>query len=270
MDHLRCAAFELPFEAGAAPGARDARGEPALGADRRAAADPAADAATDIGHDLGSDPAGPGGGAMAPEPDPFASDPLAASLLDVLEARGELRRSGGRRYWVGGDHPAGAIGLRSAGPGRIAVVAPTGDGGGEDVLGTVEPAAAPVTVHPGAVYLHDGNAWQVVSLDLDTGRAVVVPADGSIYTRASARTDLRPLRMLAEREEHGARVAHGELEVRTRATGYRKVRFRTHETVGWGTIDLPEQSHVAGGTGSRSTTRRSTGCGRSGAGTSTS
>lgn len=251
MDHLRCAAFELPFEAGAAPGARDARGDPAVGADRRASVGPATDAAIDIRHAVGravdADPPGLGGAALAPEVDPYASDSLAASLLDVLESRGELRRSGGRRYWVGGDHPAGAIGLRSAGPGRIAVVAPTGDGGGEDVLGTVEPAAAPVTVHPGAVYLHDGNAWQVVSLDLDTGRAAVVPADGSIYTRASARTDLRPVRTLAEREERGARVAHGELEVRTRASGYRKVRFRTHETVGWGTIDLPEQSHVAGG-----------------------
>ncbi|RIL05105.1 hypothetical protein DCC79_16290 [bacterium] len=116
-----------------------------------------------------------------------------------------------------------------------------------DVLGTVEPAAAPVTVHPGAVYLHDGRAWQVVALDLEAGRAVVAPADGATYTRASARTDLTPLRTLAEHDGHGVRVCHGELEVRTRATGYRRIRFRTHETVGWGAIDLPEQAHVAGG-----------------------
>jgi DEAD/DEAH box helicase domain-containing protein len=53
--------------------------------------------------------------------------------------------------------------------------------------------------------------------------------------------------VLAERRASGAGLGHGELEVTSRATSYREVRFRTHETVGWGEIELPEQTLVTGG-----------------------
>lgn len=97
------------------------------------------------------------------------------------------------------------------------------------------------------MYLHDGQTYLVESLDWEQGRAYVVPTDGSLYTRASSRTAIQPTQTLATRAVRGAQVGHGELEVRTRAASYRQVRFRTHETLGWGKIDLPEQTHVAGG-----------------------
>jgi DEAD/DEAH box helicase domain-containing protein len=116
-----------------------------------------------------------------------------------------------------------------------------------DVLGTVGRDLAPVTVHQGAVYLHDGASYLVRRLDWDEGRAIVAPTDDSVYTRASGRTDVRPLRVRAEGPAPGAAVAHGELEIRSRATGYRTIRFRTHETLGWSPIDLPEQVLTTGG-----------------------
>lgn len=309
LDHVRCAAFELPFDAAeaarpfgsadtASPGAEDLlKSSPAEesvwpeGADSSASSayvesSEAVDATTDLST----------GGAPLPA---GTTDPTpVGELLTVLAAQGVLQHVGGTWYWMADAYPAADVGLRSAGPGAIAVVVGIGAAGGEilggtidaggvsdvgegadddrvgrdagaygaaggagaaesvgmgdgavryDVLGTVEATSASVMVHPGAVYLHDGRAFQVTTLDLEAGRAVVVPADGSIYTRASSRTDLRPLRVLAEREAPGVQVSHGELEVRTRATGYRRLRFRTHETVGWGEIDLPERAHVAGG-----------------------
>jgi DEAD/DEAH box helicase domain-containing protein len=75
---------------------------------------------------------------------------------------------------------------------------------------------------------------------------VVGPADGSVYTRASASVDIEPTAVAAARTSTGATVRHGELEVTARATGFRRIRFRTHETLSWGRIDLPEHRHVAG------------------------
>ena len=46
----------------------------------------------------------------------------------------------------------------------------------------------------------------------------------------------------AEIDQPGARVAHGEVEVTSKVTGYRQVRFGTGETLGWGEIDLPPQT----------------------------
>lgn len=96
------------------------------------------------------------------------------------------------------------------------------------------------------MYLHDGAAYAVKSLDWDGGRATVSPTDDSLYTRASSTTSTRPTRVDATRPAVGAVVSTGELEVRSRATAYRRIRFHTHETVGWGEIDLPEHVHVAG------------------------
>jgi DEAD/DEAH box helicase domain-containing protein len=45
----------------------------------------------------------------------------------------------------------------------------------------------------------------------------------------------------------GATVGYGEVEVRSKATSFRKVRFYTQETLGWGEVDLPEQTMVTTG-----------------------
>jgi DEAD/DEAH box helicase domain-containing protein len=122
-----------------------------------------------------------------------------------------------------------------------------GDEPGAAVLGTVSRDQAPVSVHEGAVYLHDGAAYRVRALDLEAGRARVVPDDGAVYTRASSRLDARPAAVYAERVAHGALLGHGELEVRTRVTGYRELRFRSHEAVRWAPLDFPEEVLATGG-----------------------
>jgi len=241
LEHVRCAAFELPFEAEEAAQPFGREGDP----------DDGITIPTPASRTLPSVSSAPSVSIR----DSDTAPPPVADLLAVLTHQGLLRQVGGTWYWLAEAYPAAEVSLRSAGPGAVAVVTELGTAGEEppvngsrhDVLGTVEASSAPVTVHPGAVYLHDGRAYQVESLDLAAGRAVAVPTDGSIYTRASSRTELKPLRVLAERDAGGSAVHHGELEVRSRATGYRRVRFRTQETVGWGEIDLPEQVHVAGG-----------------------
>jgi len=287
LDHVRCAAFELPF-GDAPPAGRAQKGRAETGRAETGRAETGSEPVDRESADMEPLPAVSEAATGSPSPvrELSASNPVVRDLLGVLEAQGVVRHLSGTWYWLSDACPAQDLSLRSAGPGAIAIVvkggsaaagaprdggasrdagasddvgasrdagawddsgAPDGAGARADVLGTVDRASAPVIVHPGAVYLHDGRAFVVESLDLESGRAVVAPTDGAIYTRASSRTDIRPLRTLAERDARGAAVAHGELEVRTRATGYRRVRFRTNETVGWGEIDLPEQVHVAGG-----------------------
>ena len=230
LDHLRCAAYELPFDASEAArpfGATDAEAPSGDG-----------DQAGDVQGD------GPVDGPSTIST-PSRSGPAVGDLLAVLEAQGDLRQAGGRWYWLAEGYPAEGVSLRSAGAEEVAIV--RGREEGADVLGTVDRGRAPAVVHEGAVYLHDGVAWRVDALDWEEGRAYVSPADGATYTRASGRTDVTPVDTRQRREARGAEVAHGELEVRSRVTGYRVLRFRTHETLGWGKVELPEQRHVAGG-----------------------
>jgi len=207
LDHVRCAAFELPFDADEA--------------------------------------AGPFGAAVAGAPsEPSRPRPAVAEVLAVLEEQGWVRRyADGRWYWLADAYPAQTVGLRAAGADGIAVVrsAPP-----NEILGTVDRGRAPSEVHPGAVYLHDGSAWRVLALDWDAGRAEVVPENSDVYTQPTGRTTLQPLEIAEVANVPAAALHRGQLEVRRRITGFRELRLRTREVVRSGTLDMPETSYAAG------------------------
>ena len=146
----------------------------------------------------------------------------------------------GRRgwFWPSSAHrPAGAVDLRGAGQGQVAVVeVDTGR-----MLGTVEGAAAPASVHPGAVYLHRGESYVVDDLDLDAGLALVHAAAPDWRTDARSTADVAVVRV-AEHRDHGAvRVSFGEVTVTTQVTAYQR---RTPDGVVLETVplDMPAQT----------------------------
>ena len=85
--------------------------------------------------------------------------------------QGALRERGGKYLPRGPGYPAARIALRSASPDSVSIV----ETGGGEVIGNVETARALSAVHPGAVYLHMGAAYEVEELDLAQHRAAVRP-----------------------------------------------------------------------------------------------
>ena len=81
------------------------------------------------------------------------------------------------------------------------------------MLGTVDAASAPATVHPGAVYLHRGESYLVDDLDLDAGVALVNAADPGLAHR-------RPL----DRRRRGGRTCSPAGS--TARCGWRSARSR--------------------------------------------
>jgi len=163
-----------------------------------------------------------------------------AELLDYLAETGILHHVGDTWYWLAESYPAERVSLRSAGPDQVTIT----DTGGEtpQTIGTVDRLSAPLLVHTGAIYLHDGQAYHVDRLDWETGQAFVRSVEVDHYTDASFSVEVRPVATRAEARRAGATVAYGEVQVRGKATGYKKIRLYTHETLGWGAIDLPEQT----------------------------
>ena len=74
--------------------------------------------------------------------------------------------------------------LRSASPESIAVI----DAATGSVLGLVERERAFSTVHEGAVYLHLGEAYRVLELDLTARAALVEGFQADYYTQAKKET----------------------------------------------------------------------------------
>ncbi len=167
----------------------------------------------------------------------FGTAPV-AELLEALHAEGDLLRSADGEYQASGeDYPAAQVGLRSSGNDRVLIQEPSERG--PRLIGEVDRAAAPVWVHPGAVYMHEGRTYLVERLDWERGLAEVRQADQDYYTEASESVQVEVLSAEDADEARGVRRAFGPLEVTAQAVTYRKVRRHTHETLGFGEIDLP-------------------------------
>jgi DEAD/DEAH box helicase domain-containing protein len=198
MDHVRCAAFELPFRHG--EGFGDSR------------------------EDL-------------------------AEMLGYLRDEGLLQQQGGQWFWIADSYPANAVSLRSVAEGNFVVIDTTD--GKQTIIAEVDYTGAPGTVYEGAIYMVQSQPYQVERLDWSGRKAFVTRTRADYYTDA---IDYTKLKILAEFDRRGvderagagavaadAAAAHGEVHLVRRYPGYKKIRYYSHDNIGYGNIDLPDQ-----------------------------
>ena len=132
-------------------------------------------------------------------------------------------------------YPADSVNIRSTSNYSYMVV----DEGSGVILETVEEAAAFHQLHPGAIYLHQGDAYLVNSLDLSSRIAYVKPNDGTYYTQTRDVTDIRVCDVLSSKYLGGVEVNLGSVDVTNQVLGFRKKKPLTDEAVGEEPLDLP-------------------------------
>src|SRR6056297_5525 len=160
-------------------------------------------------------------------------------ILSYLEDQRILRHKGGRWHWMADRYPAEDISLRSASSDDFAVVDRTSPANSR-VIAKVDHFAALTTIHPHAIYIHEGNQYQVKELDYEGKKAYVKKVDVNYYTDANLAVDMRVLDHFDKKEIDKLEVEYGEVVVTAKATMFKKVKFKTHENVGYGDINLPE------------------------------
>lgn len=186
LDHVRCAAFELPFR----------RGER------------------------------------------FGGEDLPA-LLDHLAEQGVLHREHDTWHWIEDSYPANTVSLRAIANGNFVVVDITD--GAATIIAEVDYSAAATTLYEGAIYLVQAEPWQVERLDWEGRKAFVRRTDADYYTDAIDYTRLTILDEFTTDEAGAVTVASGEVHLVRRVPGYKKIRYYTHENIGYGDITLPDQ-----------------------------
>ncbi len=186
LDHVRCAAFELPFNDGERFG-----------------------------------------GAEVDE------------LLAYLEDEQLLHHEGGRWHWMADSYPANAVGLRTVAEGNFVVVDITG--GGKRIIAEVDYSGAPLSLYEGAIYMLQARPWQVERLDWEGRKAYVRETNADYYTEAIDYTRLKVLETFEDDKLRAAASAHGEVHLVRRVAGYKKIRYYSHENVGFGNVNLPDQ-----------------------------
>ena len=215
LDHVKCAAFELPFVADEAFGQENVQ-----------------------------------------------------EVLAVLAEEGFVHRADGQWNWTHESYPADAVSLRSVSSDNFVVVDTTH---GERVIAETDFTSGPAMLHEKAIYIIEGQLFQVDRLDFDGRKAYVSSVDCDYYTDAITYTKVTILDTFDARCEAGGarrdeateaprlprnsdlaardsrashlapRASHGEVHVVSRVVGFKKIKFYTNENVGSGELDLPEQ-----------------------------
>ena len=163
-------------------------------------------------------------------------------LCEQLGEAGFLHQSGGNWHWIDEAYPADNISLRSVTSDNFVIIDTTGEEDGKpEVIGEVDFSSALTTVHPKAIYIHQGQQYHVESLDFDKSKAYVKPVNVDYFTDAIRYTQVRVLEIAEEEAITGpaARV-HGDVLVRSQVVGFKKIKFFTNENVGSGKLELPE------------------------------
>jgi len=165
-------------------------------------------------------------------------------MLGVLEAEGQAHHSAGRWYWSSEVFPASEVSLRSILAENVVIIDISNASGGAGsagarVIGEMDQFAAQTMLHDQAIYLHEGQQFHVDHLDWAEKKAYVRPVNVDYYTDADRAATVQVLESFDSAD--GVLVkAHGEVQVSSLATVFKKIRFHTHEAVGAGPVDLPQ------------------------------
>lgn len=159
----------------------------------------------------------------------------AAAVAGTLVEDGLLRLRSGRYFPAAGLDPHHQVDIRGGAGGQVAIV----ESGTGRLLGSTAAGQAPATVHPGAVYLHQGETYLVDALDLPDGVAFVHAEDPGYSTFAREVTDIT-VTGAGERVDYGA-VTLGlvPVSVTRRVIGYLR-RAPSGEVLDFIELDSPE------------------------------
>ncbi len=176
-----------------------------------------------------------------PDGEPFGLDDT-SELLGYLEENDVLHHVGSRWHWMADAFPAQEISLRSATIDNFVIIDTT-QPAAPRVIGEMDRLSVPTLLHEEAIYLHEGQQYQVERLDWPEKKAYVRQVDVDYYTDAELAVRLEPIDVLGSAAVRGGRRHLGEVALTFQPTIFKKLKLHTHDNVGWGRIQLPEETH---------------------------
>lgn len=200
IQHLKCAAFEAPFEL-TPRGNKPASPTPAEGEAY-----------------LGLDPEN------------------TRQALDYLASHGLVHASLGRYFWSGEAFPANHVSLRNVSWDNFVII----DVGTDTSIAELDFRAAHTMLHEQAIYQHDAEQYQVERLDYDNHKAYVRKVVPDYFTTALSYRTVSLIEPIASRSLGASRIGLGEVKVLEKVTGYKKIKFFSHENAGYGEVHLPQ------------------------------
>jgi len=168
-------------------------------------------------------------------------------ILERLDQEKILRHTGEKWYWSSEVYPAEEVSLRSPTVENFVIVNKSRN---NEVIGEIDYDSAPYLIHEDAIYIHQSQLFFIDKLDWEGRTAYAREVDVDYYTDAIAKTNIKvmntdntiyPEENIKKGVINFAQSIHyGQVSVSTLVTKYKKIKFETHESVGYGDIHLPE------------------------------
>jgi len=162
----------------------------------------------------------------------------APSIATLLEDEHELTFVKGKWYWCGKGYPSADVNLRNISPNVYTIVDATEK---NRVIGTIDETSAFQQVHPQAIYLHEAETYFVKDLDTEKKVAFVEKTDVDYYTQSITEVQVKVDKEEKNKEWRVSRVSFGDVSVTSLTFMFRKIKFGSRDSIGYGKCDLPPQ-----------------------------
>ncbi len=159
---------------------------------------------------------------------------------DLLVSQKVLRRRGDRLFWTRPERAVDAIDLRSIGGRGIDVI----DRLSGRVIGVVDEKAGDRTVHPGAVYLHQGDAWLVDEYLPEEHQALVHRDLPGYWTQPQSASTVHIVSEAERRDFGPGYLATGDVELTEQVIGYLRRDEITNEVWDSTVLEMPAHTMV--------------------------
>ena len=163
---------------------------------------------------------------------------LTGPVVSVLEEVKKVKTIEGQTYWATTEFPAANVGLRTISEDTFTIVDRTE---GERVIGNVDAISAPELVYPEGVYMHDGQTYLVRELDLAGKVAYVERKEVDYYTQPILESSIRVREARKTSRIRDLGVFYGDATVSWMTTAFKKIKFYSLDSIGYGMLDLPAQ-----------------------------
>ena len=152
-----------------------------------------------------------------------------------------VRYTGEKWVYARRDYPAEGLSLRDAQGERFAVLNAADN---YRMIEELNASSAPLRVHPGAVYLHQGEAFLVKEFNPGLRHAIVSPTAGDFYTHPRELNDVQIVRSLRHRVLRTTDAYWGRVRVRSQVIGYRRLRQFSEEVLEDVPLEMPVAEYV--------------------------
>ena len=170
------------------------------------------------------------------EPDVGRFGPNAAMALDVLQDNHKVRRVDRAWYHAASETPQHEVSLRDYADANVLIEdADTGA-----VLGQVNKFDSQPILHPGAIYMHRGDTYRVLQLDLEKNIATVRREEVDYYTQPLGGTDVHHVDLRLREKPFGTGTMYwGEVTAYFNTGQYEKIHFYSLDAISIHDVDLP-------------------------------